>query len=153
MFFNLIFLPILRWFSHTFTKKWYIIEKEKNFINAEKCVILIYFDILSILFSIFLHIFIHWIDSLDVFFFIFTAFIIKHFSDTVQYQSIGFLEKNRDTISKELVNVMRESNLPICRKLMSFNDTNATNKEISLDGRVKVNAAKHLVSKSKPILW
>lgn len=74
------------------------------------------------------------------------AFIIKHFSDTVQYQSVGFLEKNRDTISKELVNVMRESNLPICRKLISLNENTTSDKVISLDGRVKVNAAKHLVN-------
>lgn len=75
-----------------------------------------------------------------------SAFVIKHFSDTVQYQSTGFLEKNRDTISKELVNVMRESNLPICRTLMSLDEHSATQgKETSLDGRVKINAAKHLV--------
>lgn len=77
------------------------------------------------------------------------AFVIKHFSDTVQYQSTGFLEKNRDTISKELVNVMRESNLTICHTLMILDNVTTTrNKETSLDGRVKINAAKHLVKHS-----
>lgn len=76
------------------------------------------------------------------------AFVIKHFSDTVQYQANGFLEKNRDTISKELVNVMRESKLTICRTLMSMNqDPVPRDKASTLDGRVKINAAKHLVSK------
>lgn len=64
----------------------------------------------------------------------------------MQYKSTGFLEKNRDTISKELVNVMRESNLSICRTLMSLEERSASQgKETSLDGRVKINAAKHLV--------
>lgn len=75
------------------------------------------------------------------------AFVIKHFSDTVQYQANGFLEKNRDTISKELVNVMRESKLTICRKLMSMNEqAQPKDKASTLDGRVKINAAKQLVS-------
>lgn len=65
----------------------------------------------------------------------------------MQYQSNGFLEKNRDTISKELVNVMRESNLPICRTLMTLNENTVdrSGKEITMDGRVKINAAKQLV--------
>lgn len=76
--------------------------------------------------------------------------MIKHFSDTVQYQSYGFLEKNRDTISKELVNVMRDSNLSICRTLMSLEESTASRsgKETTGDGRVKINAAKQLVNDS-----
>lgn len=72
--------------------------------------------------------------------------MIKHFSDTVEYQANGFLEKNRDTISKELVNVMRESNLSICRKLMSLDEhSDRSGKAMTTDGRVKINAAKQLV--------
>lgn len=87
------------------------------------------------------------IFKMPIFSFTFSAFVIKHFSDTVQYQSYGFLEKNRDTISKELVNVMRESNLSICQTLMSLNEMTAdrSGKETRMDGRVKINAAKHLV--------
>lgn len=74
------------------------------------------------------------------------AFIIKHFSDTVEYAANGFLEKNRDTISKELVNVLQKSESRICRTLMSLNETKDANENrSSLGGRVKVNAAKHLV--------
>ncbi|XP_065086171.1 unconventional myosin-Vb isoform X2 [Ochlerotatus camptorhynchus] len=51
-----------------------------------------------------------------------SAFLIKHFSDTVQYESHGFLEKNRDTVSKELVNVLRMSEMKLCHKLMTVQD-------------------------------
>lgn len=78
--------------------------------------------------------------------FFLAAFIIKHFSDTVKYTSNGFLEKNRDTISKELVNVLRDSDLSICRKLMSLSETvDQHENNTMLGGRVKINAAKHLV--------
>lgn len=75
------------------------------------------------------------------------AFLVKHFSDTVEYSCNGFLEKNRDTVSKELVNVLRESDLEICRKLMALEDIpsdNDTNK--ILGGRVVISAAKTVVS-------
>ncbi|XP_055531735.1 unconventional myosin-Va isoform X2 [Wyeomyia smithii] len=51
-----------------------------------------------------------------------SAFLIKHFSDTVQYESQGFLEKNRDTVSKELVNVLAQSGMKMCHKLMTAQD-------------------------------
>lgn len=43
---------------------------------------------------------------------------------------------------------MRESNLSICRTLMSLNENPAdrSGKEMTMDGRVKINAAKQLVS-------
>lgn len=78
--------------------------------------------------------------------FIRLAFIIRHFSDTVEYAANGFLEKNRDTISKELVNVLQKSELRICQTLMSLDETKeASESRSTLGGRVKVNAAKHLV--------
>lgn len=75
------------------------------------------------------------------------AFIVKHFSDTVEYTSDGFLEKNRDTISKELVSVLTNSDLNICNFLMSF-DTKPDSDEQTkaLDGRVFISAAKQLVT-------
>lgn len=77
----------------------------------------------------------------------FAAFFVKHFSDTVEYSCNGFLEKNRDTVSKELVNVLRESNLEICRKLMALDDENVVSDSSKhLGGRVVVSAAKTLVS-------
>ncbi|KAI1889664.1 hypothetical protein AGOR_G00165270 [Albula goreensis] len=35
------------------------------------------------------------------------AFVIQHFADKVEYQCRGFLEKNRDTMYEELIDVMR----------------------------------------------
>ncbi|KAF3688718.1 Unconventional myosin-Vc [Channa argus] len=37
------------------------------------------------------------------------AFVIQHFADKVEYQSRGFLEKNRDALYEELVDVLRGS--------------------------------------------
>nr|XP_061790615.1 unconventional myosin-Vb [Nerophis lumbriciformis] len=38
-----------------------------------------------------------------------SAFIILHFADAVQYECGGFLDKNRDTVFEELVNILRAS--------------------------------------------
>ncbi|KAM6302570.1 unconventional myosin-Vb [Podargus strigoides] len=38
-----------------------------------------------------------------------TSFIIVHFADKVEYQSEGFLEKNRDTVYEEQINVLKAS--------------------------------------------
>lgn len=76
-------------------------------------------------------------------FFFFTAFLVKHFSDLVEYDVNGFLEKNRDTVSKELVNVVRQSEMGLCRRLMEMDDE-VTDKasSTSLGGRVVVSASK-----------
>uniref|UniRef100_A0A4W3KIF6 Myosin VC n=1 Tax=Callorhinchus milii TaxID=7868 RepID=A0A4W3KIF6_CALMI len=41
------------------------------------------------------------------------AFIIQHFADKVQYESDGFLEKNRDTLYDELINVLKKSKVSL----------------------------------------
>lgn len=66
----------------------------------------------------------------------------------MQYESLGFLEKNRDTVSKELVNVLRESRVGLCQKLMQIDDIEARENKsnTSLGGRVVVSASKTLVS-------
>ncbi|XP_071436112.1 unconventional myosin-Vb isoform X2 [Pithys albifrons albifrons] len=38
-----------------------------------------------------------------------TSFIILHFTDKVEYQSEGFLEKNRDTVYEEQINILKAS--------------------------------------------
>ncbi|KAM9854201.1 unconventional myosin-Vc [Aulostomus maculatus] len=40
------------------------------------------------------------------------AFVIQHFADKVEYQCKGFLEKNRDALYEELVDIMRVSKFP-----------------------------------------
>ncbi|XP_063701716.1 unconventional myosin-Va [Culicoides brevitarsis] len=57
------------------------------------------------------------------------AFVIKHFSDTVQYESRGFVEKNRDHVSKELVGVLQMSDMPFCRQLMCLESLENNNKK------------------------
>ncbi|XP_035484379.2 unconventional myosin-Va isoform X8 [Scophthalmus maximus] len=37
------------------------------------------------------------------------AFIIQHFADKVEYQCDGFLEKNKDTVNEEQINVLKAS--------------------------------------------
>ncbi|XP_044049836.1 unconventional myosin-Va isoform X5 [Siniperca chuatsi] len=37
------------------------------------------------------------------------AFIIQHFADKVEYQCEGFLEKNKDTVNEEQINVLKAS--------------------------------------------
>ncbi|XP_069737409.1 unconventional myosin-Vb-like isoform X2 [Phaenicophaeus curvirostris] len=38
-----------------------------------------------------------------------TSFIVLHFADKVEYQSQGFLEKNRDTVYEEQINILKAS--------------------------------------------
>ena len=38
-----------------------------------------------------------------------TAFIVKHFADNVEYECAGFLDKNRDTVNDEQINILRAS--------------------------------------------
>uniref|UniRef100_A0A673XQR7 Myosin VA n=1 Tax=Salmo trutta TaxID=8032 RepID=A0A673XQR7_SALTR len=45
------------------------------------------------------------------------AFIIQHFADKVQYQCDGFLEKNKDTVNEEQINVLKASKLDLLVEL------------------------------------
>jgi myosin heavy subunit len=39
------------------------------------------------------------------------SFIVKHFAADVMYRIDGFLEKNKDTVSEQLVDVVKDSNV------------------------------------------
>ncbi|XP_005184334.1 unconventional myosin-Va isoform X3 [Musca domestica] len=75
-----------------------------------------------------------------------TSFSVKHFSDTVEYDVMGFLEKNRDTVSKELVNVLRSSKMSLCKQLMEMEEIDTLSadaaKTHTLGGRVVISAAR-----------
>ncbi|KAM7410167.1 hypothetical protein PAMA_001558 [Pampus argenteus] len=45
------------------------------------------------------------------------AFIILHFADTVQYECEGFLDKNRDTVFEELINILKASQSELVAEL------------------------------------
>jgi myosin heavy subunit len=62
------------------------------------------------------------LNFLNIFFVFHEAFIVKHFSDTVRYESQGFLEKNRDNVSKELVNTIRLSGMSFLKKIIDLED-------------------------------
>uniref|UniRef100_A0A4W5MFU2 Myosin VAb n=1 Tax=Hucho hucho TaxID=62062 RepID=A0A4W5MFU2_9TELE len=47
------------------------------------------------------------------------AFIILHFADKVEYQCEGFLEKNKDTVNEEQINVLKLSKLDLLLELFS----------------------------------
>lgn len=46
-----------------------------------------------------------------------TAFIIHHFADRVQYEVVGFLEKNRDTVMEEHINILKASQFELVGEL------------------------------------
>uniref|UniRef100_H3CZ56 Methyl-CpG binding domain protein 3b n=1 Tax=Tetraodon nigroviridis TaxID=99883 RepID=H3CZ56_TETNG len=47
-----------------------------------------------------------------------SSFIVLHFADTVQYESDGFLDKNRDTVFEELVNILKASQSELVAELV-----------------------------------
>uniref|UniRef100_T1GEE7 Myosin motor domain-containing protein n=1 Tax=Megaselia scalaris TaxID=36166 RepID=T1GEE7_MEGSC len=69
------------------------------------------------------------------------SFLVKHFSDTVQYTATGFLDKNRDAVSKELVDVVRHSKLNLCKHLMELEENdvlgNAQSKPLVVQESIK----------------
>ncbi|XP_014750384.1 PREDICTED: unconventional myosin-Vb isoform X1 [Sturnus vulgaris] len=51
-----------------------------------------------------------------------TSFIILHFADKVEYQSEGFLEKNRDTVYEEQINILKASKYQMVADLFQEED-------------------------------
>ncbi|XP_033823804.1 unconventional myosin-Va-like [Periophthalmus magnuspinnatus] len=50
------------------------------------------------------------------------AFIIYHFADKVEYQCCGFLEKNKDTVNEEQINVLKKSLFGMVLKLFEYDE-------------------------------
>jgi len=71
-----------------------------------------------------------------------TAFLIHHFADLVQYETVGFLEKNRDTVIEEQVDVLRNSENKLLRRLFSEEDPKLAVPHI----RVKVSTQKNVLT-------
>ena len=46
-----------------------------------------------------------------------SAFLVKHFADTVEYECEGFLHKNKDTVMEEQILVLKASNNKLLSKL------------------------------------
>ncbi|XP_069551046.1 unconventional myosin-Va [Brachyistius frenatus] len=47
-----------------------------------------------------------------------SAFIVLHFADMVQYECEGFLDKNRDTVFEELINILKASQSELVAELV-----------------------------------
>ncbi|XP_041794286.1 unconventional myosin-Va-like isoform X2 [Chelmon rostratus] len=65
------------------------------------------------------------------------AFIIHHFADKVEYQCEGFLEKNKDTVNEEQINVLKNSKFDLLLKLFADDEKaqSSANKRTSVIGR------------------
>ncbi|XP_041794288.1 unconventional myosin-Vc isoform X1 [Chelmon rostratus] len=55
------------------------------------------------------------------------AFVIQHFADKVEYQCRGFLEKNRDTLYEEVVDIMRDSKFPFLANFFQEEEQSTAN--------------------------
>ncbi|XP_037122600.1 unconventional myosin-Vb isoform X5 [Syngnathus acus] len=51
-----------------------------------------------------------------------SAFVIVHFADQVAYECAGFLEKNRDTVYDEQINILKASKLQLVADLFATED-------------------------------
>ncbi|XP_055087475.1 unconventional myosin-Vb isoform X2 [Periophthalmus magnuspinnatus] len=65
------------------------------------------------------------------------SFIIIHFADKVEYQCEGFLEKNRDTVYEEQINILKASEFPLVADLFRDKEDAPVSKS-----KVNVRAAK-----------
>ncbi|XP_068175280.1 unconventional myosin-Va [Antennarius striatus] len=55
-----------------------------------------------------------------------SAFIILHFADIVQYECSGFLDKNRDTVFEELINILKASQSEVVAELFQQQESKAS---------------------------
>uniref|UniRef100_A0A671L7V7 Unconventional myosin-Va n=1 Tax=Sinocyclocheilus anshuiensis TaxID=1608454 RepID=A0A671L7V7_9TELE len=65
------------------------------------------------------------------------AFIILHFADKVEYQCDGFLEKNKDTVNEEQINVLKASKFALLVELFQDEETPAALSTTAPSGRAK----------------
>ena len=54
-----------------------------------------------------------------------TSFIITHFADKVVYQVSGFVDKNRDTVMQEQLNIIKASNNNLLSRLFMDSDSSS----------------------------
>uniref|UniRef100_A0A3P8RNL4 Myosin VA n=1 Tax=Amphiprion percula TaxID=161767 RepID=A0A3P8RNL4_AMPPE len=68
------------------------------------------------------------------------AFIIQHFADKVEYQCDGFLEKNKDTVNEEQINVMKASKFDLLVELFQDEEkaTSPTGQVPGTGGRTRL---------------
>ncbi|XP_026974284.1 unconventional myosin-Vb isoform X4 [Sagmatias obliquidens] len=69
-----------------------------------------------------------------------TAFIVVHFADKVEYLSDSFLEKNRDTVYEEQINILKASKLPLVADL--FHDGKDSAPAAATSSKISVRSAR-----------
>uniref|UniRef100_A0A668AXA8 Unconventional myosin-Vb n=1 Tax=Myripristis murdjan TaxID=586833 RepID=A0A668AXA8_9TELE len=76
-----------------------------------------------------------------------TSFIIIHFADKVEYQCEGFLEKNRDTVYEEQINILKASKFQLVADLFQEKQdgSSSSSSTSTKSARVNVRAAKPTV--------
>ncbi|XP_056307676.1 unconventional myosin-Va [Danio aesculapii] len=65
------------------------------------------------------------------------AFIILHFADKVEYQCDGFLEKNKDTVNEEQINVLKASKFSLLVELFQDEESPPAPNTTASSGRAK----------------
>ncbi|XP_036432367.1 LOW QUALITY PROTEIN: unconventional myosin-Va [Colossoma macropomum] len=66
------------------------------------------------------------------------AFIIHHFADRVEYQCEGFLEKNKDTVNEEQINVLKSSKFAFLLELFQEEENTPCPTGTAASGRTKI---------------
>nr|XP_058895729.1 unconventional myosin-Vb isoform X3 [Kogia breviceps] len=69
-----------------------------------------------------------------------TAFIVVHFADKVEYLSDSFLEKNRDTVYEEQINILKASKFPLVADL--FHDGKDSAPAATTSSKISVRSAR-----------
>ncbi|XP_036384291.1 unconventional myosin-Vb isoform X3 [Megalops cyprinoides] len=71
-----------------------------------------------------------------------TSFIVIHFADKVEYQCDGFLEKNRDTVYEEQINILKASKFQLVADLFQEGKEAPVPTTTSKGSRINVRPAK-----------
>jgi myosin heavy subunit len=80
------------------------------------------------------------------------GFRIRHYAGEVTYQSSGFLEKNRDTLTVDLVEMVATSQLPLMRQLFPECSANGVDRKASLGKQFQkqLNELMHELNSTQP---
>uniref|UniRef100_A0A671LJW3 Myosin VB n=1 Tax=Sinocyclocheilus anshuiensis TaxID=1608454 RepID=A0A671LJW3_9TELE len=70
------------------------------------------------------------------------SFIVVHFADKVEYQCDGFLEKNRDTVYEEQINILKASQFQLVADLFHDGKDSGPPSATSKNAKINVRAAK-----------
>ncbi|XP_050949314.1 unconventional myosin-Vb [Labeo rohita] len=71
-----------------------------------------------------------------------TSFVVVHFADKVEYQCDGFLEKNRDTVYEEQINILKASQFQLVADLFHDGKDAGPASVTSKTSKINVRAAK-----------